>query len=122
MARKNPFANLMDDKPAEEGRVALDYTIKGASKSILSSINEMASQADKLLAGETVVEIAPSDIDGSFVRDRMADDDQEFEALVEAIRERGRTVPCCCGRIRPPPAAIWSSSATAACALPSGWG
>jgi ParB family transcriptional regulator, chromosome partitioning protein len=93
MARKNPFANLMDGTPADEGRVALDYTIKGASKSILSSINEMASQADKLLEGETVVEVAPSEIDVSFVRDRMADNDAEFETLVEAIRERGQDSP-----------------------------
>ena len=33
MARKNPFANLMDEKPVDNG-VALDYTIKGASRSI----------------------------------------------------------------------------------------
>ncbi len=102
MARKNPFANLMETTPADEGRVALDYTIKGASKSILSSINEMASQADKLLEGETVVEIAPADIDVSFVRDRMADDDAEFEALVEAIGERGQDSPVL---LRPHPSA-----------------
>ncbi|MBL0373683.1 plasmid partitioning protein RepB [Rhizobium sp. KVB221] len=93
MARKNPFANLMDDKPANEGLVALDYTIKGASRSIISSIDELAERADKLLEGETVVELDPATIDESFVRDRIEDDAQEFGELVNAIRERGQDSP-----------------------------
>lgn len=58
MARKNPFATIMDSdgKPAERP-VALDYTIKGASRSIISSIDEMAAHADKLAEkAETIVE------------------------------------------------------------------
>ena len=93
MARKNPFANLMDDKPVNDGLVALDYTIKGASRSIISSIDELAERADKLLEGETVVELDPDIIDDSFVRDRIEDDPKEFEDLVSAIRERGQDSP-----------------------------
>ena len=54
MARKNPFASIMDngDAPAERP-VAQDYTFKGASRSLISSIDEMAAQAGKLLEGET---------------------------------------------------------------------
>lgn len=93
MARKNPFANLMADKPANDGAVALDYTIKGASRSIINSIDELAERAEKLLEGETVVELDPAVIDDSFVRDRIEDDPKEFAELVDAIRERGQGSP-----------------------------
>ncbi|MBP2449799.1 plasmid partitioning protein RepB [Rhizobium leguminosarum] len=93
MARKNPFMNVMKDTPADNDHAVLDYTIKGASKSILSSIDEMAARADKLLEGETVVELDPDLIDASFVRDRIEDDEQEFEELLSAIRERGQDSP-----------------------------
>lgn len=92
MARKNPFANLMDDKPAENP-VALDYTVKGASRSIMSSIDELAERADKLLEGETLVEIDPAIVDASFVRDRLEDDPREFEDLLSSIRDRGQDTP-----------------------------
>jgi ParB family chromosome partitioning protein len=93
MARKNPFANLMDDTPPEERAVALDYAVKGASRSIISSIDELAERADKLLEGETVVELDPAVVDDSFIRDRLDDDSTEFEELVNAIRERGQDSP-----------------------------
>lgn len=93
MARKNPFASLMEERPVPEEQVALDYTIKGASRSIISSIDELAQRADKLLEGETVVELDPDSIDASFVRDRMEDDEQEFSDLLNAIRERGQDSP-----------------------------
>ena len=93
MARKNPFASLMDDTQSPEGQVALDYTNKGASRSIISSIDELSQRADKLLQGETVVELDPATIDASFVRDRMEDDEQEFADLLNAIRERGQDSP-----------------------------
>lgn len=92
MARKNPFANLMDEKPADNG-VALDYTIKGASRSIISSIDELAERADRLLEGETMVELDPDLVDASFIRDRLEEDPQEFADLLAAIRERGQDTP-----------------------------
>ena len=92
MARKNPFANLMDDKPVDNG-VALDYTIKGASRSIISSIDELAERADRLLEGETVVELEPELVDASFVRDRLEEEPQEFADLLAAIRDRGQDTP-----------------------------
>ncbi len=92
MARKNPFANLMDDHPEVE-RPALDYTIKGASKSIISSIDEIAARADKLLEGQTVVEIEPELIHASFVKDRMDEDPQDYQDLLNAIRDEGQQSP-----------------------------
>jgi ParB family transcriptional regulator, chromosome partitioning protein len=92
MARKNPFANLMDEKPADNG-VALDYTVKGASRSIISSIDELAERADRLLEGETMVELDPDVVDASFVRDRLEEDAQEYADLLAAIRERGQDTP-----------------------------
>lgn len=93
MARKNPFMNVMSDEPVTAERPALDYTIKGASRSILSSIDEMAERADRLLEGETVVELDPESIDPSFVRDRIEDDEAEFAELKAAIASRGQDSP-----------------------------
>lgn len=93
MARKNPFANLMDQGGVEERTPALDYALKGASRSILSSIDELAARADKLMEGETVVELDPDMLDNSFVRDRLDENDREFDELLAAIRDRGQDSP-----------------------------
>ena len=93
MARKNPFANLRSDSGVRESAPALDYAMKGASRSILSSIDEMAARADKLLEGETIVDLDVDSVDGSFIKDRLTADDQEFDELLEAIRERGQDSP-----------------------------
>ncbi|RWJ39882.1 MAG: plasmid partitioning protein RepA [Mesorhizobium sp.] len=53
----------------------------------------MAARADKLAAGETIVELEPDTIDVSFVRDRRANDEREFNELVEAVRENGQNSP-----------------------------
>lgn len=92
MARKNPFANVMDDT-APRKEVVQDYTIKGASRSIISTIDELSARADKLLEGETVIELDPETIDSSFVSDRLEDSHEEFEKLVAAIAERGQDSP-----------------------------
>ncbi|RUV47412.1 plasmid partitioning protein RepB, partial [Mesorhizobium sp. M5C.F.Ca.IN.020.29.1.1] len=93
MARKNPFANILDhnDRPAE--RSVVEYAARGASRSILSTLDDMAARADKLAAGETIVELEPDMVDASFVRDRRASNEQEFNELVEAVRENGQNSP-----------------------------
>lgn len=97
MARKNPFAKLMNETlmgdPLTSAGVAHDYTVKGASRSIISTIDELAARADQLLQGQTVVELDPDVIDASFVQDRIDEEGDEFEALVAAIRERGQDSP-----------------------------
>lgn len=97
MARKNPFTALLtNDQPAPDSR-ALDYATKGATRSLLSSIGEMAEQADRLLEGETIVDLDPALIDDSFAKDRFGLDSddygQEFQAFVDLVRERGQDTP-----------------------------
>lgn len=113
MARKNPFANILDDqRPAVDdiaadqkrpSRPVSDYAAKGASRSLLKSLDELAARADKLVEGETVVELEPDLIDASFVRDRRADDEAEFNQLLERIRERGQDSPIL---VRPNPKSV----------------
>lgn len=98
MARKNPFASVLnsEDTPSEN-RAVLDYAAKGATRSLLSSIHEMAAQAGKLLEGETIVELDPALIDDSFAKDRFSLDGddyrEELERVVAAVRERGQDTP-----------------------------
>jgi len=105
MARKNIFDNLMradavdvpeDDEPTSAFRKF------GAAKSISSSIDELAKRASKLIEGETVIEIEPDMVDGSFVSDRMSSDDEAYRELISAIRERGQDTPVL---VRPHPSA-----------------
>ncbi|MGB3540054.1 MAG: plasmid partitioning protein RepB [Mesorhizobium sp.] len=93
MARKNPFANLIEGNDETAERAVVAYAAKGASRSILSTLDEMAAQADKLATGETIVDLDPETIDVSFIRDRRAEDKQEFEELLEAIRGNGQNSP-----------------------------
>lgn len=97
MARKNPFANLLSYEEQGSDNRALDYATKGATRSLLSSIDEMAAHADKLLEGETIVELDPAVIDDSFAKDRFALDEddyaEEFKRVLEAVRERGQDSP-----------------------------
>lgn len=93
MARKNPFMNVMSEEAPDNSKAILEYTNKGASKSLIHTLDEMAAQADRFLEGEAVVELDPGIIDVSFVRDRLEDDEQDFEELLTAIRERGQDTP-----------------------------
>ncbi|KQS69875.1 plasmid partitioning protein RepB [Rhizobium sp. Leaf371] len=102
MARKNPFMNVMSEEVADNSEAIREYTNKGASKSLIHSLDEMAAQADRFLEGETVVELDPEIIDGSFVRDRLEDDKADFDELLSAIRDRGQDTPIL---VRPHPSA-----------------
>ncbi|WP_085034964.1 plasmid partitioning protein RepB [Ensifer aridi] len=102
MARKNPFMNVMNEEAPDNSKAILEYTNKGASKSLIHSLDELAAQADRLLEGEAVVELDPAIIDGSFVRDRLEDDQEDFDDLLGAIRDRGQDTPIL---VRPHPTA-----------------
>jgi ParB family chromosome partitioning protein len=95
MARKNLLAGLaeteIDDQVSSTSTAA--YPIRGASKSMIRSVNELAKQADAYLEGEHVVELDPNAIDGSFVSDRMGDDKEQYQELLAAIQERGQDSP-----------------------------
>ncbi|MGY5810141.1 plasmid partitioning protein RepB [Rhizobium sp. LEGMi198b] len=91
MARKNlleGLADLHDDSGA-----APAYPMRGAGKSLVRSLDELAKQADKFLEGEAIIELDPAQIEGSFVKDRLSDDDGEYQDLLEAIRVRGQDTP-----------------------------
>lgn len=98
MARKNPFANLMDDgNQRPRSPIALDYTVKGASRSIISSIDEIAAHADKLLEGGTIIEVDPDLVDESFANDRLNlgrdDYESDYAQVLASIRLTGQNSP-----------------------------
>lgn len=94
MARKNPFASIIEDSKQEQpSHPVIEYAAQGASKAILSSLSEIASHADALAEGEVIVELDPELVDQSFVRDRRTEDEVEFQELLKAIREGGQNSP-----------------------------
>lgn len=104
MARRDVLAGITSADVKLGRPVSTDYASRGASRSMVSSLNELAAKAalaDKL-QGEAVVELDPDLIDSSFVSDRMEADDQAFDELLEAIRERGQDTPVL---VRPHPSA-----------------
>ena len=126
MSRKHLFANL-EDKPAGEGveppvvrqrahlRPLLGTAPLGESVSAapvgaigrsLDAAAQKAKRAEdverRLAEGLTVVELAPSLIDPSFIADRMESAPEVETSLIEAIREQGQQVPIL---VRPHPTA-----------------
>lgn len=112
MSRKNLLASLTERKLTAVNLVQESENIpnlspsmernrnRGAFGAITRSIDELAEKAQaakdfetKLLEGETVFDLDPEDIDGSFIADRMGADEDAFNELVEAIRQRGQDSP-----------------------------
>jgi ParB family transcriptional regulator, chromosome partitioning protein len=91
MARKNLLAGL-DELPDDQGP-AVSYPMRGAGKSLVRSLDDLAKQADKYLEGEVIVELDPVLVEDSFVQDRLVQDNVDFRDLVEAIRARGQDTP-----------------------------
>ncbi|AHG50027.1 replication protein B (plasmid) [Rhizobium leguminosarum bv. trifolii CB782] len=69
------------------------YGMTGAAKTVVRSIEDMAESTKKLMEGEVIVDLDPRLIDVSFVADRLSDDGEEFQELLQAIRESGQTTP-----------------------------
>ncbi len=96
MARRDVFANITAPKDGvTERKASAGYAAKGASRSMISSLNELAEKAALAegLSGEHVVELDTAALDTSFVSDRMGEDDAAYAELVEAIRARGQDSP-----------------------------
>lgn len=94
MARKGLLDSVMGAAPSSEQKeTRSSYAHTGASKSMKSSLEDMAENAKRLTDGETVVKIDPSLIDASFLRDRLSGDDQAFENLKAMISEHGQETP-----------------------------
>ncbi|MEK1888373.1 MAG: plasmid partitioning protein RepB [Phyllobacterium sp.] len=95
MARKDIFSSVMNPAPLKtEDNDAVNYVVGGASRSIKSSFEELAKAS--------VVELDPDLIDGSFIADRIEEDDEAFQELLTAVRERGQDSPVL---VRPHPSA-----------------
>ena len=93
MARKNLLSGLVGIEDNTSEGLAPTYPMRGASKSMIRSVNDLARQADAYLEGEQVVDLDPSVIDVSFVADRLEDDQEQYRELLEAIRENGQNSP-----------------------------
>lgn len=109
MARKNILSGIMSedrqtgsDGNQEKPQESLRTTTRGigALGAVTRSIDELAARADaakeiemRLAEGETVIKLDTALIDSSFVTDRVAMDEADFQELVEAIRARGQDTP-----------------------------
>lgn len=69
----------------------------GAISQSLGSITEKVKRADeieqKLIQGQTIVELDPASIDNSFVTDRMETTEEQNAEFRELIRQHGQTTP-----------------------------
>jgi ParB family chromosome partitioning protein len=104
MARKGIFENITSAANAgSERRVNSAYVAHGASRSMMNSLSELrekATLADQQVPGDTIIELDPEIVDASFVSDRMGVDDDAYQELLQAIRERGQDTPV---QVRPHP-------------------
>lgn len=91
MARKNLLASVTGQAvPSDAHEARADYALRGASRSMKMSIDELAENAKRIAAGETIVELDPELVDPSPVRDRIDDDDEEFALFRDGIKEDGQ--------------------------------
>ncbi|TPJ52394.1 plasmid partitioning protein RepB [Mesorhizobium sp. B2-6-4] len=86
MARKDIFGSVMGPAAAiADAQDVSSYAVRGASRSIIQSFQELSKGS--------VVDLDPDLVDTSFVSDRIDDDDEAFQELLAAIRERGQDSP-----------------------------
>lgn len=119
MARKNLLASITAEEltavnASAKAAPALKtpgtaFASRGAFGAVTRTIDDLAAKAEaardieaRLTAGEIVVDLDPDTIDASFVADRLAESDAEFQNLVEAMRSRGQDSPIL---VRPNPQA-----------------
>ncbi|WP_294537763.1 plasmid partitioning protein RepB [uncultured Rhodoblastus sp.] len=95
MARKNLLTSVAADSAPSKADIEArsDYARRGASRSMLISIDEMAENTKKMIAGETIVSLDADVIDGSFVSDRIEGNDEDYLLLRDAIKTHGQSTP-----------------------------
>lgn len=101
MARKNLLSSVTaalnaentEDTSISNSEARASYTKRGASRSMIQSLDDLAETSLKMLDGETIVSLDTSEIDGSFVADRIGEDDDDYVALREAIQVSGQSTP-----------------------------
>lgn len=101
--RKNLLTTITaSEVPKSAAEARADYARRGASRSMMLSIEEMAENTKKMTTGVAVVELDPDLIDGSFVSDRLEDDEEDYAFLRDAIKLQGQSSPIL---VRPHPQA-----------------
>ena len=92
--RKNLLATITSpETSAAEVSARSDYARRGASRSMMMSIDEMAENAKRVIAGETIMSLDPHLVDPSFVRDRIDEEEADFAVFRQGISERGQLQP-----------------------------
>lgn len=98
MARKHLLANigvqptkLADSAKTEESRV--EYARRGASRSMMQSLDDLAENSMRVLEGDVVVSLDPEKLDPSPYQDRIGEDPVKDQELLEAIKEAGQHQP-----------------------------
>ncbi|MUZ74776.1 plasmid partitioning protein RepB [Agrobacterium vitis] len=98
MARKHLLTSIGSN--AADRRTAADpsesraeYARRGASRSMMQSLDEMAENSMRVFEGETIVSLDPELLEPSPFADRIDSDDEEFAALVAAIGQAGQSSP-----------------------------
>lgn len=96
MARNHSLAKFVQPSIEDHQKTAdarAEYTRRGASRSMMQSLDELAETSIRMLEGETVVALDPELLEGSFVADRIGDDQEDYVQLREAIRQSGQSTP-----------------------------
>lgn len=101
MARKNLLSSVTaalnaensEDAAISNSEARASYTKRGASRSMIQSLDDLAETSLKMLDGETVVSLDTSELDGSFVADRIGENDEDYIALRDAIQASGQSTP-----------------------------
>lgn len=88
--RKNLLTNVLEAPPSEP---RADLTRRGAARSMTRSIEELAENTKRMAEGEAIVSLDTALIDGSFVSDRIDQDDEDYIRLRDAIASHGQSTP-----------------------------
>lgn len=99
--RKNLLGTLAGGEASQVGSGAAsaatnaraDYAMRGASGAMRRSLDELAEASQRMLEGETIVNLDPGSVDQSSIVDRIEADDDEYQELRDAIRIRGQDSP-----------------------------
>ncbi len=105
MSRKHILDQLIGDtagdKPATRQPPPRSMIAgRGAFGSVTRSIDEIAARADeareleaRLTSGQIIVELDPTMVDPSFIRDRLSQEDDSYLSLRESISSQGQESP-----------------------------
>ncbi|KQU95566.1 plasmid partitioning protein RepB [Mesorhizobium sp. Root102] len=86
MARRDIFGSVLGPSATvADAKDVSGYAVRGASRSIMQSFEELSKSS--------VVDLDPATVDTSFVSDRLDEDDEAYQELLAAIRERGQDSP-----------------------------